>query len=67
MAICANIAYLQMVIGLFLQSGKAPPEDHAAVAEPALEPEAEAEPPIPLYGLWQPVKPESAELGSSAL
>lgn len=40
---------VQMVIDLFVQSGKAPPEDHDV-------PKAEPEPPIVLYNPWQAVK-----------
>ena len=45
---------MQMVCKLFLENGKPPPEDHAAVQP---EPEIEPEPEIVLYSLWQPAKP----------
>ena len=45
-----NIKILvQMVFDLFVQSGKAPPEDHAV-------PKAKREPPVVFYDPWQPVK-----------
>ena len=40
---------MQMVVDLFVQSGKAPPEDHDV-------PKAEPEPPVVLYNPWQAVK-----------
>ena len=46
-----------MVVGLFLQSGKAPPEP---------QPDSAPEPQIPLYSLWQPMGPQPAHVSQSA-
>ena len=43
-----------MVFDLFVQSGKAPPEDHAV-------PKPIPEPPIVFYNPWQPVKLKPVE------
>ena len=49
---------LQVVLGLFLLSGRPPPEDHAVRLPPLPEPEPE------LYSLWQPIKPVPEEAAS---
>ena len=46
-------AVVQVVVGLFLQSGHPPPEP-----KPLPDPEPEPEPQIPLYGLWHLIRPQ---------
>lgn len=48
-----QICVMQMVVDLFVQCGKPPPEDHAVV-------KIKPEPPVFLYNLWQPAEIEPA-------